>query len=96
MITFDLDNTLWDVEPALLRAEQAQQDWLRRHRPGAVEAYDHEGLWELKNRFGGGTRSCCTMSARCVSRCCTSYKLPPDTRGAGGPQRREQGVRGIS
>ncbi|MCB1707018.1 MAG: HAD hydrolase-like protein, partial [Halioglobus sp.] len=48
VITFDLDNTLWDVEPALLRAEQAQQDWLRRHRPGAVEAYDHEGLWELK------------------------------------------------
>ena len=48
VITFDLDNTLWDVEPALLRAEQAQQDWLRRHRPGAVETYDHEALWEFK------------------------------------------------
>jgi putative hydrolase of the HAD superfamily len=48
VITFDLDNTLWDVEPALLRAEEAQQDWLRRNRPGAVEAYDHEGLWEFK------------------------------------------------
>jgi HAD superfamily hydrolase (TIGR01509 family) len=48
VITFDLDNTLWDVEPALLRAEQAQQDWLKRHRPGAVEAYDHAGLWEFK------------------------------------------------
>jgi putative hydrolase of the HAD superfamily len=48
VITFDLDNTLWDVEPALLRAEHAQQDWLRRHRPGAVESYDHEGLWEFK------------------------------------------------
>ena len=34
VITFDLDNTLWDVEPALIRAEQAQQDWLLRHRPG--------------------------------------------------------------
>lgn len=48
VITFDLDNTLWDVEPTLLRAEQVQQDWLRQHRPGAVEAYDHEALWEFK------------------------------------------------
>ncbi|MCB1700995.1 MAG: HAD family hydrolase [Halioglobus sp.] len=48
VITFDLDNTLWDVEPALLRAEKVQQDWLRQHRPGAVEAYDHDGLWDFK------------------------------------------------
>ena len=48
VITFDLDNTLWDVEPTLLRAEQAQQDWLREHRPGTVESYDHQGLWEFK------------------------------------------------
>lgn len=48
VITFDLDNTLWDVEPTLLRAEQVQQDWLRQHRPGAVEAFDHEALWEFK------------------------------------------------
>ncbi len=48
VITFDLDNTLWDVEPALIKAEQAQQAWLLRHRPGAAEAYDHQGLWEFK------------------------------------------------
>ncbi|MCB1855674.1 MAG: HAD family hydrolase [Halieaceae bacterium] len=48
VITFDLDNTLWDVEPTLLRAEQAQQQWLRQHRPGAVDAYDHEALWAFK------------------------------------------------
>jgi putative hydrolase of the HAD superfamily len=48
VITFDLDNTLWDVEPALLRAEDAQQDWLRQHRPGTVEALDHEALFEFK------------------------------------------------
>ena len=48
VITFDLDNTLWDVEPTLIKAEQAQQDWLQQHRPGAVEAFDHEGLWEFK------------------------------------------------
>lgn len=48
VITFDLDNTLWDVEPALLRAEDAQQNWLKEHRPGAVEAFDHEALFEFK------------------------------------------------
>lgn len=48
VITFDLDNTLWAVEPVLLRAEEVQQDWLRQHRPGAVEAFDHEGLFEFK------------------------------------------------
>ncbi|PLW84164.1 phosphatase [Kineobactrum sediminis] len=47
-ITFDLDNTLWDVEPALLRAEQAQREWLLQHRPGSIEAFDHETLWEFK------------------------------------------------
>ena len=48
VITFDLDNTLWDVDPALLRAEQVQREWLLEHRPGAIDAYDHEGLWEFK------------------------------------------------
>ena len=48
VITFDLDNTLWDVEPALLRAEDAQRDWLLQHRPGAIENYDHDALWRFK------------------------------------------------
>jgi len=48
VITFDLDNTLWDVEPVLLRAERAQQDWLLQHRPGAAEAFDHVALFEFK------------------------------------------------
>jgi putative hydrolase of the HAD superfamily len=48
VITFDLDNTLWAVEPVLLRAEQAQQDWLLLHRPGAAEAFDHEALFEFR------------------------------------------------
>ena len=48
VITFDLDNTLWDVEPALLRAEKTQQQWLLKHRPGAAEAFDHEALFEFK------------------------------------------------
>ncbi len=48
VITFDLDNTLWDVDPALLRAEDAQRQWLLEHRPGTIEDYDHEALWKVK------------------------------------------------
>ncbi|GAB3273673.1 HAD family hydrolase [Parahaliea aestuarii] len=48
VITFDLDNTLWDVEPALLRAEEAQRAWLLQHRPGTIEHHDHASLWEFK------------------------------------------------
>ncbi len=48
VITFDLDNTLWDVEPALLRAEAAQRSWLRAHRPGAIDDINHDELWELR------------------------------------------------
>ncbi|EAQ97116.2 haloacid dehalogenase superfamily, subfamily IA [Congregibacter litoralis KT71] len=49
-MTFDLDNTLWDVEPALLRAEEAQRQWLLEHRPGTMDNIGHEELWELKKR----------------------------------------------
>ena len=48
VVTFDLDNTLWDVEPALRRAEHAQREWLLQHRPGAIEHYQHEALWKFK------------------------------------------------
>ena len=48
VITFDLDNTLWDVEPALLRAEEAQRQWLLSHRPGAIDDISHDDLWNLK------------------------------------------------
>jgi len=50
VITFDLDNTLWDVDPVLLRAEQAQREWLLEHRPGTLENFDHEQLWEYKKK----------------------------------------------
>ena len=48
VVTFDLDNTLWDVEPAIIRAEEAQQQWLRQHRPGATETFDDDALFAFK------------------------------------------------
>lgn len=48
VITFDLDDTLWDVRPALIKAEQAQNDWLRKHYPQALEGIDQAGLNQRK------------------------------------------------
>lgn len=50
VITFDLDNTLWDVEPALLRAEEAQAQWLQVHSPRALKALDDAALLEFKKK----------------------------------------------
>jgi putative hydrolase of the HAD superfamily len=33
LVTFDLDNTLWDVEPVIIRADAAMHDWLRQAHP---------------------------------------------------------------
>ena len=49
-ITFDLDNTLWDVEPVLLRAEQAQYQWLEENRPRVTEEFDGDALREFRFR----------------------------------------------
>jgi len=36
-VAFDLDNTLWDVGPVIVRAEQCLHDWLREHCPRITE-----------------------------------------------------------
>jgi len=38
-ICFDLDNTLWEVEPVLLRAERILADWLRHRYPRIPERF---------------------------------------------------------
>ncbi|TBU95756.1 HAD family hydrolase [Stutzerimonas kirkiae] len=35
LLTFDLDDTLWDNRPVIANAEQAMRDWLRRHAPAS-------------------------------------------------------------
>ena len=50
VVTFDLDNTLWDVEPVLLRAEQAQYRWLEENRPRVTREFDAAGLRRLRVR----------------------------------------------
>ncbi|PTU72977.1 HAD family hydrolase [Pseudomonas mangrovi] len=49
LITFDLDDTLWDVAPVMHGAEAALRDWLGEHAPrlGPVPI---EHLWAIRKR----------------------------------------------
>jgi putative hydrolase of the HAD superfamily len=53
LITFDLDDTLWDVAPTLESAEAALRDWLARNAPllGEVPV---EHLWTIRSRLLDG------------------------------------------
>jgi 2-haloalkanoic acid dehalogenase type II len=43
-IAFDLDNTLWDVEPVIVRAEQRWFEWLRENCPRIAERLSIDDL----------------------------------------------------
>lgn len=43
-ITFDLDDTLWPVEPVITAAEQELHQWLATHYPRVTEQYSVEQL----------------------------------------------------
>lgn len=47
VITFDLDDTLWDVAPVLVAAEDAVYEWLCQHTPKLTAAYS---LAELRKQ----------------------------------------------
>ncbi len=50
-ITFDLDDTLWPVWPAIGRAETAMYSWLNEHAPEISRRFSPDQLLELRNRF---------------------------------------------
>ena len=43
-ICFDLDNTLWEIDPVLARAERILADWLRLRYPRIPERYSAEQM----------------------------------------------------
>jgi putative hydrolase of the HAD superfamily len=47
-ICFDLDNTLWDVEPVLARAERILSDWLEGRYPKIPERFPTARIFELR------------------------------------------------
>ena len=51
LITFDLDDTLWDVRPVLVRAEQRVSEWLMRHCPEVPQRFNRAELMNLRLRL---------------------------------------------
>lgn len=49
LITFDLDDTLWDTAPVIVSAEATLRQWLAEHAPnlGGVPV---EHLWAIRER----------------------------------------------
>ena len=48
-ITFDLDDTLWECKPVIIRAEQICYQWIEKYYPKISSAYSYEAL--IKNRL---------------------------------------------
>lgn len=53
VLTFDLDNTLWDVYPPLAAAEAAVKRWLQAECPLAAKDYGLDRLMALRSRVEG-------------------------------------------
>lgn len=56
IITFDLDDTLWDPRPAFVRAEQAQSAWLSAHAPRVTASHTIEDMRRLRLEFAARRR----------------------------------------
>lgn len=50
LITLDLDNTLWDVERIIIKAEQSMVQWLTEHVPESMAHYQRENLMQIRAR----------------------------------------------
>ena len=50
-VIFDLDNTLWDVGPVIVRAEHAMIRFLAEHYPRVLEGHTLESMRDLRARM---------------------------------------------
>ena len=50
-VSLDLDDTLWPVEPAILAAEHALDDWLATHHPPVAEAWPVAAMRALRDEI---------------------------------------------
>lgn len=47
-VSFDLDDTLWDCGPAIMRAEEAVYLWLSQNYPHITERHSHADMHEMR------------------------------------------------
>ena len=50
VITFDLDNTLWDVDRVIINAGRQMRGWLAEHVPEYAELFPAEAIIELRTQ----------------------------------------------
>lgn len=50
VITFDLDNTLWEVDPVIIEAEKKMRGWLAEHVPTYHEQIDRDAMTAIRKR----------------------------------------------
>jgi HAD superfamily hydrolase (TIGR01509 family) len=48
VLSFDLDDTLWPVEPLMLTAEAEMQAWLKERHPEVMRSHDRDSLRRLR------------------------------------------------
>ncbi len=48
VITFDLDDTLWDIKPVLVNAEQQVYNWLKQNTPEVTAKFTLQGFIEWR------------------------------------------------
>jgi putative hydrolase of the HAD superfamily len=48
LLTFDLDDTLWDLRPVLMRAEQITWEWLERHASPVAQRFTAGQLRDMR------------------------------------------------
>jgi len=48
LITLDLDNTLWDVNSIIIKAEKAMVQWLTEHVPESLAHYQRDNLMQIR------------------------------------------------
>lgn len=49
LVTLDLDNTLWDVDSIIIKAEQDMVQWLAEHVPDSLEYYQGDSLNQIRS-----------------------------------------------
>ena len=50
LITFDLDNTLWEIDPVIVKADHAMRQWVTDHVPEAVAQLEWEQFKGLRQQ----------------------------------------------
>ena len=50
LVTFDLDNTLWDVMQTITAAEKLLRGWMAEHTPAALAIYASERVGDIREQ----------------------------------------------